>query len=390
MKSITKIILFIALFAVSTVAFAQTQEENAVASFRNISSVSVPDIKVPTVLEAPLSGVSYDPHIAIYDTTSKVFVPHLIVGGNQQAAQPQSITATAGATKTDRSINDGQFGTAVQYDLPESGSGFVRITYKYPKAIRSNSMTISLDQFVALPTLVTIKAQVNGSEKVVLSNVHPTSSSLSFLETVSDTWIIELTYAQPLRIIELTIENRDVSSAGSSVRFLAQPGHSYDIYQNPETIVYVGVGESGNLRDNTGVRKTTLSASKPNPAYKEADSDSDGIVDMRDNCVQTANKDQADTDGNGRGDSCDDYDRDGVINSQDNCVNEPNQSQRDTDNDGKGDTCDGEESRITEKYPMLVWLGIGFAVLVFVALFYVTLRRKHVDETVVPPANNVQ
>ncbi|HYC34661.1 MAG TPA: thrombospondin type 3 repeat-containing protein [Candidatus Paceibacterota bacterium] len=386
MKSILKNILFIALLSFAVLAYAQTKED-AIASFRSVMSVSVPDIKVPTVLEVPLSSVSSDPHIGVYDKTDSKFVPYLVIGGNQKSAVPASITSTIGSG--DRSIGDANFATYVQYDLPESGPGFVSITYKYPKAIRSSSMHLALDQYVALPTLVTLKARVNGVDKVVLSNMRPNSTSLSFLETVSDTWTIDLSYAQPLRISELTIENKDVSSVGSSVRFLAQPGHGYEIYQNPETIVFVNVGESGNLSDNTGVRKVQAGASVPNSAYKEADSDSDGIPDIRDNCVRTANKDQADTDGNGRGDVCDDYDRDGIINSNDNCVNEPNQNQRDTDNDGKGDTCDGEESRFTEKYPALVWLGIGFAALVFIALFYVTLRRKHIDETIVPPSTQV-
>ena len=51
-----------------------------------------------------------------------------------------------------------------------------------------------------------------------------------------------------------------------------------------------------------------------------------------------------------------------VVNSQDNCVNEPNRNQRDTDSDGIGDVCDQEESRITEKYPWIPWLGIGFEI----------------------------
>ncbi|MDP3858738.1 MAG: fibronectin type III domain-containing protein, partial [Stagnimonas sp.] len=55
-----------------------------------------------------------------------------------------------------------------------------------------------------------------------------------------------------------------------------------------------------------------------------ADSDSDGVPDSTDNCPVVANADQADGDGDGVGDACDeqappDGDADGVPDSADNC-----------------------------------------------------------------------
>lgn len=81
------------------------------------------------------------------------------------------------------------------------------------------------------------------------------------------------------------------------------------------------------------------------------DTDFDGAMDECDNCIDTANADQADDDGDGIGDACDncpaiasddqtDSDADGVGDLCDNCLTTPNTSQLDRDGDGLGDACD--------------------------------------------------
>ncbi len=73
------------------------------------------------------------------------------------------------------------------------------------------------------------------------------------------------------------------------------------------------------------------------------DSDNDGIPDSTDNCPNTANPNQEDTDGDGIGDACDDcldVDQDTVCDDVDNCPGTANPNQEDTDNDGIGDICD--------------------------------------------------
>ena len=72
-----------------------------------------------------------------------------------------------------------------------------------------------------------------------------------------------------------------------------------------------------------------------------ADTDSDGILDVADNCPNIANPCQADYDSDGAGDACDlDDDGDGIPDVDDNCHYHPNPDQEDTDNDGVGDACD--------------------------------------------------
>lgn len=73
----------------------------------------------------------------------------------------------------------------------------------------------------------------------------------------------------------------------------------------------------------------------------EADADNDGIADDIDNCLNTPNANQADADNDGIGDACEaDTDGDGIADDTDNCLNTPNSNQEDLDEDGIGDACD--------------------------------------------------
>lgn len=73
----------------------------------------------------------------------------------------------------------------------------------------------------------------------------------------------------------------------------------------------------------------------------ESDLDKDGVADSSDNCPDTSNSDQKDTDSDGSGDVCDlDDDEDGYLDNMDNCMLISNPDQLDTDSDGIGDVCD--------------------------------------------------
>ncbi len=71
------------------------------------------------------------------------------------------------------------------------------------------------------------------------------------------------------------------------------------------------------------------------------DDDNDGVFNRDDNCRNSSNPDQMDTDVDGLGNECDsDDDGDGVEDELDNCPLIENAAQDDVDGDGAGDVCD--------------------------------------------------
>lgn len=364
----------------------------AASAFRSFKDVAAPAIKVPTVVEVPMSSEFLERFdFAVYDKTAQTFEPWFF---KQTSALKESVVMASSPTADSiQMLVDNDPKTYAQFSVPEQGLGQAVITLTTAQPVTTTALTMLLDRFVALPKQITVKAVVGGVEQIVVAETKLYDTTVRFPKTTSARWTITLTYGQPLRISELRlVQEEAVRDTLRSVRFLAQVGHEYRVYFNADRHAPMTVREAGNLFNDVGVlRLSSVGQTTPNPEYRLADSDSDTIPDLQDNCVQVANTDQVDVDGNGRGDACDDFDRDGSINSKDNCRDLPNGGQADTDGDGIGDACDGEESRITEKHTWLPWAGIGFAAIVLVVLFALTAKsmlhhKQGGEPPVIPPA----
>ncbi len=366
-----KIILLVVLFF-PVILFAQENKTDLLSSYLNVSELGVFNVQVPTVVELNLSGyVSGD--VAVYNKTKDKFENNRVI---KEHYDNKAVVINF--------VNGVQLGTLVddsyssfhEFEVDQNGVGTAKLQFVYDQFVSSDNLKMSLGEYVALPTSITISyLDNNGDKKIALLNSRPTDQIVHFPKISSKNISVDLKYSQPLRINELDFEDEQVFNQSSTkIRFLASPENEYIIYTNPDRYKTIPLGEAPNLSSNDGVLFVGNFSLKSNDLYVPADIDSDGVIDQNDNCVNVSNPDQLDVNNNGRGDVCDDYDKDGVLNYVDNCQNDPNKNQADIDNDGLGDVCDGDESRITEKYPILVWGGIIFAVMVFVVMYTLSFR----------------
>lgn len=343
--------------------------------YKDIDNIS---IKVPTVVEVPFTTDSIERfNFAILDKATDSFEPYYFKQEVLVSKIPVFVNTFPNVNGVEKIIDEN---SETYVDLPlsdENTQGKVTITLSGQKAITSSNLTVLLDNHVALPTTVAVRALVNGKDKIIVSKREMRKNTIDFPKTTAKKWQITFTYTQPLRISELRLrQDNATKSETRTVKFLAQPDHSYRIYFDPDRLVKVSVGETGNLSSAQDVLTLTSTSTQSNPEYMIADNDNDGVPDVYDNCVYVSNPDQEDLNNNKRGDMCDDFDKDGIINAKDNCPNKPNRLQADTDGDGIGNVCDKEESRVTERYPWIPWAGIGFAALVLIILMILTAQTS--------------
>ncbi len=375
--------LFISLitFGVTLTTSAQGLPQSSispvVSAYRFYKDIDNIPISVPTVAEVSFIDEFIERFdFAVLDKTTNSFEPHFFKQETLINEIPVSVTTNPGTESASR-MNDNNTRTYADFPLPENTEGNVQIALSSANPITSSVLTALLDNNVALPSSIEIRAFVDGQSRIVVANRTMDQQTIRFPQTTSNRWIITFTFGQPLRVSELRLGQDNATKSNTrGIRFLAQPTHSYRIYFDPDRSATAPVGEAGNLISAKDVLIVPAVPSQKNQNYVIADVDSDGVPDIRDNCVSMANSDQQDVNNNKRGDVCDDFDQDGLVNSKDNCPDNPNRDQKDADGDGIGDVCDKEESRITERYTWIPWVGIGFAALVLVALLALMARSS--------------
>lgn len=385
-KKLLSFVVFLSAF-VSVNAYAQdwqpvvpaSEEVNSkiMSSFTSVTRVPSVNITVPTVVEVDFDANAVTgTYFAVYDDKAKNFIASYYISKLVDATRVIRVQDTITGKDTPE-LYDRNLSTSKDYYLLNNKASQISFSVGLEKPIKASSYTLSLDRNVSLPTSITVEANINGKWVVVINKVRPTGASIVFPPTTASDWFIQIDYSQPIRITDMAFNNEVSSVSKKSVRFLALPNNSYTVYANPERRIssYIDTLETYSLSRLASARSLGMYTLSQNMFFTETDSDADGVPDLRDNCKMVSNKDQKDEDSNGIGDLCDDYDKDYVANNVDNCIDVPNMDQRDTDGDKIGDKCDSDESRLTEKYPIVVWGGIFFAFLVFVVLLFVAGKK---------------
>lgn len=345
------------------------------SGFQTIYTPQLPELKKPTVVSVILPENEARFGNVILEQESDSAEPWLAI--TQKKENKIHITATSSLIGSKDSLTDSHYETSAEFNLDQDlGKAWVEM--ESDREMSSSSLSLTLDENVAIPYKIALYAWVKEGWKTVVAEKRLESDFLTFPQTKAGKWRLALEHSQPLRLKEIILnETTAGGTSGVEVRWLARPEKSYTIYTNSRHYVSVKAAEAGQLDGKEiQVIPVPLGQPDPNPVFREPDSDKDSIPDLKDNCVSTPNSDQKDVDSNSRGDACEDFDGDRMINNNDNCPDRPNQFQEDTDGDGMGDACDNEESRPTEQYPWLPWTAMGIAAILIVGMVIKTIHQK--------------
>ncbi|QQS43408.1 thrombospondin type 3 repeat-containing protein [Candidatus Roizmanbacteria bacterium] len=356
--------------------------DSVISNFQFIQNVAPRDEPLPVPIEMPVSTNRLSDYVVV-DTGTNTLQPRTIVTRSENI--PVTVTVYS-STSSASLLHDGETSTFETYQIDQNpavtgASVFVSLHYTYEKPIQTSNLVTVLDRNVVMPQRISIQSRNGQNDNwEFITNNASMSSTVYFPQTTAREFLVTLTYNQPLRIAEMNfVQNPTAESY--YLRFVARPKTAYAVYSMPEgNVPYIPYLDNLNLTSTTLETVAFNSTRLPNPKYVPPDTDKDGIIDSRDNCISVANADQADLNKNNQGDACEDSDLDGVINANDNCPDMPNPNQQDEDSDGKGDHCDGVESRWVEQLSFLPWIGIGVGFIVVLALFKFSLSKQTPEE----------
>src|SRR5690606_35198351 len=163
---------------------------------------------------------------AVLNQKTNTFEPYVFSG---QALDTPVLSASSNPSFVDiKNIVDKNTKTYTDIHLPENGRGRVSINLISQKAISASSLSVLLEDNVALPNSIEISALISGQKRVVLAESEMESQTVRFPETFSNNWTISFSFSQPLRISEIKLnENVSNKTVVNKLRFLAQPETNY-------------------------------------------------------------------------------------------------------------------------------------------------------------------
>jgi hypothetical protein len=360
-----------------TFATQEATPGNDLSVFKNIYDVSQVELTLPKPLQIILPN-SQDFGVAVIETETQKAQPIEIIKKTNISYPKASVVTTSAIRGKAVYFVDKDPDTVAEFDVDADG-GKASIELSFSEKLTSSALSLELDDHVAPPYMTSVEAEVEGEWITVLASKATYDTYIAFPKRTAKNWRINFSHSQPLRLREITLQDDKLSleKAGTEVLWLAKPGETYQVYADAVIYKPIKAGELGDLLENPDdIVKGSIGEKQENPAFKEPDSDGDGIPNYHDNCVNLSNPKQEDLDENKRGDACEDHDKDGVMDAVDNCPQDPNYNQQDVDGDKIGDVCDAEESRPTEKMPWLPWVGMGGAAIVVIGIILATLRKK--------------
>ena len=392
MKKILLVVAFVvSLFAVPV--FAQIEDAQFIKSkFKNY-------LEIETLNNSIIMPVAVD--VTKYPSNLNLYGVYNVIDGVFESSRidispyeiPLYVTSSA-FNPTIENLIDKKLTTYTDFSVTNRGGVTSDIIITTAEPVESARINFQMAKNVTFPEEVIVYAKVNNVMQVVYNNDNFIASgalqlyspsnnqaNVGFLDfqfpsVKSDYWQISFKHINPLRFSELILfQKNDPTKDSARLKFSALPGKKYYIYYDSE--VLLNLPQSVSYQDVVGVEATPLRvvSSNQNSEFAGLDTDKDGVKDAFDNCKNIPNADQIDKNLNKIGDACEDDDSDNIMNNKDNCEKVFNPDQKDEDSDGIGDKCDKEESRITEKYAWIPWVGIGSAIISLIALFALTARK---------------
>ena len=222
--------------------------------------------------------------------------------------------------------------------------------------------------FFAIAPLVTDNAtEVIGKESLIVNFRLFSEALVALLQEMadSDASIADVNAAFAVFIADLADDGdlqsaQGLNAAQNDPKTIPLPGRPGETLADVTNLLL-------NERSDTGLIQLTVNLPQPEPeegVETRPDNDADGVPNHVDNCMDTANADQANFDEDAQGDACDsdddndgladsaeistnpkdpDSDDDGALDGADNCPLTGPNDQTDTDQDGAGNVCDDDD-----------------------------------------------